>query len=83
MNPPRLGRGTPFPPERASAADGEKLREVDPARCREPGGIAPDGVRKEVAGGAADRRNKQPLGHALATIETRLTTRASGALGKR
>ena len=44
--------------------------------------LRPTGVRKEVAGGA-DRRNKQPLGHALATMETRLTTRPSGALGKR
>jgi len=39
----------------------EKLRELDPALCLETGGIAPDGVRKGVAGGAG-RRNKQPLG---------------------
>ena len=30
----------------------EKLRELDQACCLETVGIAPDGVRKEVAGGA-------------------------------
>ena len=39
-----------------------KLRELDPGRCLETGGIAPDGVRKEVAGGAPGRRKKRPLG---------------------
>ena len=29
-----------------------KLRKLDPARCKETGGIASDGVLKEVAGGA-------------------------------
>ena len=38
-----------------------KDRELGPARCKETGGIAPDGVRKDVAGGA-DRRKKQQLG---------------------
>ena len=48
-------------PETLRCRNHRKLRELDPAFCLETGGIAPDGVRKGVAGGAG-RRNKQPLG---------------------
>jgi len=48
-------------PNGSSGSTRKKLRELDPACCLETVGIAPDGVRKEVAGGVGKRR-KQQLG---------------------
>ncbi len=44
----------------SGSCDEKKLRELDPGRCLETDGIAPDGVRKEVAGGVDRRKKQQP-----------------------
>ncbi len=51
-----LGIGTFQPGARSSPTVDFKLRKLDPARFKETGGIASDGVLKEVAGVACRRR---------------------------